>query len=677
MAQLYKDSPGKLPDISSIADYDKLEADDVREEYALYQNDASDFHSQVSEDWQFYLGSQLTQKQKDYLISVGQPPESNNKIRPAVEQVLANVAAASPEWHVIPVGKTDGEVAWVHSQVMERIWFDSYGDVQFRNAVKHYIIKGLTFVYVYPDWTAENGLGAIRMKHLPTESIFVDPNSALPDFSDAASIIYSDLDTKIHLKSQFPQYVDLIEDAMEDYNKNELSGDKYNRDYVITRGDVVDDGSQPKIRKFIRFAKLSIPKIRVTDEDTKFTQVFDRKQYDEMKKDSKFIEYVESGNVMVDTVYERHIRETCVFGDAVAYDHILPITDYPIIPACNEFTGNPYPSGDVRHAKSPQRMLNRTEALLIAHTNATANFKLVYEDGAIEQSELAKWHIPNAVVRVNPGALREGKIKEFAPPSVSSSLYNEKQRYEVDIEQVFGAYKFQQGNPDATPGTVGEASLIDEAVSRKQNWKILPIYDMLTRAARIAVEWMPHVYDQQRVLRLVNPQGDDQEVKLNLPVTDHTGGIKRMYDMVSAQVDIRVVVGSTKAKNPMADLQRDLGLMQAGIYDDIQVITNMQTGVDKGALIERRSMMAQLQQQVQGLGEELKKAKGDLQTREREIYHANMRAEIAEATKSVSQSVSNIKANEKLETARRRDTTRQFAQQVNSIQKNGPPTAKG
>ena len=104
-------------------------------------------------------------------------------------------------------------------------------------------------------------------------------------------------------------------------------------------------------------------------------------------------------------------------------------------------------------------------------------------------------------------------------------MYNEKQRYEVDIEQVIGSYKFQQGNPSAVPGTLGEASLIDEAVSRKQNWKILPVFDCLTILGKIAVEWIPYVYDQQRVLRLVNPLGDEKEVQINLPVDDHTQGV--------------------------------------------------------------------------------------------------------------------------------------------------------
>ena len=671
---------GVLPDISKNETYEDVTADSVREEYQLYESASSEYRYQMAEDWEFYLGSQLSTKQKEYLVSVGQPPESNNKIRPAVEQILANVAAAPPQWHCIPVGKTDSELSWIYSQILDRVWVDSQAGVAYRGAVKSFIVKGLSYLYVYPDWSAENGLGALRIKQMPAESVFVDPNSSLPDFSDAASIIYSDLHTKEHLKNAFPQYADEIEEAKEDYHKNEISTDKYNRDYIIHKADMPDDGHLPKVRKFVRWERVTIPQIRLIDPMTKYTKMYDRDEYEELKKDEKFLMYAENEGVDVKEVFVRRIRETCVIGETVTYDEILPISNYPIAPACNEHASNPYPSGDVRHAKSPQRMLNRTEALIIAHTNATTNFKLIYEDGALDPEELAKWHVPNAIIRANPNALKEGKVKEFVPPSVSSSLYNEKQRYEVDIEQVFGSYKFQQGNPSAVPGTVGEASLIDEAVSRKQNWKILPVFDCLTILGKVAVEWIPYVYDQQRMLRLVNPLGDEKEVQINLPVDDHTQGVIRiMNDVVTADVDVEVVVGSTKAKNPMADLQRDIGLMQAGIYDKEQVILNMQTDVDKGALIQRMGTISQLTNQVQQLSAQLKTVGGDLQTRERELFHANMRAEVSEATKGVQEAVTNVRANEKLEKARQRDVTRIASKEardmVNSI-KQQPQKAK-
>ena len=345
----------------------------------------------------------------------------------------------------------------------------------------------------------------------------------------------------------------------------------------------------------------------------------------------------------------------------------MPIKDYPIIPACNEHTGTPYPAGDVRHAKSPQRMLNRTEALLISHTNATTNFKLIVEDGAVEAKELQKWNIPNAIIRANPGALREGKIKEFSPPAISSALYQEKQRYELDIEQIFGAYKFVQGYVPDAPGTVGEAELADEAISRKQNWKVLPIYDMLTRAAKIMIDWIPHVYDKQRIITLRDKTGMEEQVNLNEPqINPEAGAIEKIYNMKDSSITCRAVVGSTRAKSPHAELVRDLKLMDAGIYDRTEVIKNMQGDIDKQDLIQRHGEIGQLQSQNKALEDRIKALEGDLQTRERELFHTRMRAEVSEASKSVSGAVANIKATAKTEQARQRDATKSAKKDLDS-----------
>ena len=648
-------------------DLPKLEASDIRNEYTLYEHSAGEHRFQVAEDHEFYLGSQLTSNQKNYLLSVGQPPEANNKIRPAVEQVLSNIAASAPEWDVHSVGKTDNEVAYVFDQLLDKIWYESDADVHFRQACKDYIVKGVAYIYVYPDWTADGGLGGMRVRRMVPESIFVDPNSAMPDFSDASSIIYSDIHTRTHLKILFPQYANIIEDAVTDTQRNEQSSGKYSRDFIETRGTMSDD-HQEMVRKYIHFSRVSVPKVLILDKITGKSQVYDKSAYKELIQDPKYQQFIDEGIISENVVYDTKIREICAFGDKIAYESVLPISSYPIIPACNEHAGNPFPSGDVRHAKTPQRMLNRTEALIISHTNATTNFKILYEDGAIDASEIQKWHIPNAIIRANPGALAAGKIKEFSPPAVSSQLYSEKGRYEMDIETIFGAYKFQQGNPQGAPGTVGEAQIIDEASARKQNWKILPIYDMLTKAAKVITQWLPEVYDQQRVLRVVSPTGEENELKLNLPVIDDkTGSIKRLYDITTAQFDVRVVVGSTRAKSPMAELQKDLTLLNAGIYDRTQVIMNMKGDVDKASLMQRMSEIENLRAQVEQMQEELKGMRGDMQTRERELFHANMRAELSEATKPVSEAVSKIKSGAKLEEARQRDKTRMVGEELSLL----------
>ena len=640
---------------------DDLKPSDVNEEYIYYQSSAEEHKFQMAEDEEFYLGLQLTQSQKDYLVSVGQPPEANNKIRPAVEQVLSNVAGSSPEWDVRPTGKTDSEVAFIYNKLLDKIWYDSDGDRHFRSIVKDFTVKGIGYMYVYPDWQSEQGRGGIRVKRVAPENIYVDPNCTDPFFKDASSIILSDTSTKSAMKVMFPDYADEIEEANEDYRDDDYATSKYNRDDIIRSADVTDDG-QPKVRRYIRWSKVNEEQVLLTDNLTGKQKSFTKEEYDEFKKSERYKAYIKENQVDEEKIFVTRVRETFVVGDIMIYDIVLPIEDYPIVPACNEHNGNPYPAGDVRHAKTPQRMLNRTEALLISHATSTASFKLIYEDGAIDPEELEKWFVPNAIIRANPSALREGKIKELSPPAISSQLYVEKQRYETDIETVFGAYKFQQGNPSGAVGTFGEARILDEASSRKQNWKILPVYDMLTNVGKIVSKYIPYVYDKERVLRVMNPLGIEKEMKINVPViNDYTLAIERMYDVTTAEVDIRVVIGSTRSKSPTADLAKDIQLLQAGIYDKAQVIMGLQGDVDKSALMARMSEIGQLRAQNQQLQKQLQAMTGDLQTRERELFHTKMRAEISEATKPVQQAVSNLRATAKNEERKQKQMTQDTA----------------
>ena len=115
---------------------EEIDASYVRDEFVLYDTSSSDYRYQMAEDEEFYLGEQLTEAQKDYLHSVGQPAESNNKIRPAVEQVLSNIASSSPEWDIHPVGKMDGALASLFNELVDNVWFSSDGDIQFRKVCK-------------------------------------------------------------------------------------------------------------------------------------------------------------------------------------------------------------------------------------------------------------------------------------------------------------------------------------------------------------------------------------------------------------------------------------------------------------------------------------------------------------------------------------------------------------
>ena len=108
--------------------------------------------------------------------------------------------------------------------------------------------------------------------------------------------------------------------------------------------------------------------------------------------------------------------------------------------------------------------------------------------------------------------------------------------------------------------------------------------------------------------------------------------------------------------------------MGAGIIDRTQVILNMNTDMDKQGLIARFGEIAQLQSQTAQLQEQLKGLQGDLQTRERELFHSNMRAEISEATKRVHTATEKVKAKAEIEQQKQKGKTQRVAEDLASAQ---------
>ena len=64
-----------------------------------------------------------------------------------------------------------------------------------------------------------------------------------------------------------------------------------------------------------------------------------------------------------------------------------------------------------------------------------------------------------------------------------------------------------------------------------------------------------------------------------------------------------------------------------GVIDNVEVLKKTEV-FDMEGVMERKDLTSQLQSQLQQAQEQIKKLEGDMQTREREVYHAKQRAEI-------------------------------------------------
>ena len=91
--------------------------------------------------------------------------------------------------------------------------------------------------------------------------------------------------------------------------------------------------------------------------------------------------------------------------------------------------------------------------------------------------------------------------------------------------------------------------------------------------------------------------------------------------------DVIVVTGSTLPTNRYAQLELYMDAYKNGIIDRNEVLKKTEV-FDMEGVMQRTDMIDKLTGQLKQATTEIKKLKGDLQTREREVYHAKQKAEL-------------------------------------------------
>ena len=131
------------------------------------------------------------------------------------------------------------------------------------------------------------------------------------------------------------------------------------------------------------------------------------------------------------------------------------------------------------------------------------------------------------------------------------------------------------------------------------------------------------------MFRVVQPNNDMTEYMVNKKMyDDKTKELQSIKnDITIGQFDIRVIGNSTMPSNKWGEWDIYLQAYQSGLIDKQEALKKTEI-FDKEGIMQRTDMVAQLQQQLQGAQEQIKKLSGDLQTAEREQVSSRKRTEV-------------------------------------------------
>lgn len=342
-----------------------------------------------------------------------------------------------------------------------------------------------------------------------------------------------------------------------------------------------------------------------------------------------FADLIEANIINVVEISVQQVKMICVAGSELLYERVLKTDEYPIIPVCNIHTGTPYPLSEVRIVKDKQKALNKTLSLVLAHASASTNIRLLSPRGAMDAETFKKEAFkPVTLLEFEPA---DGMAPiQMMPAPLPNELFVNMNNLKGDIDHEFGIYESMMGNSQASPQTYRATIALDEFGQRKLKNKIQVIESALTVLGRVVLSYAQELYKIEKVIRILEPNNSMTEYAINNKIYDDFGYVTDVVNDISrAKYDVIIVAGSTLPSNRYAQLDFYMECYKMGLIDRQEVLKKTEV-FDYEGVLKRMSEIEQLKQALANAEEENKKLSGDLQTAQRETYHANMRTLNAE-----------------------------------------------
>ena len=672
-------------------------------------NKRREWHAANQEGHDFFLDNQLSRREQEALETQGMPTFTINRIIPIVEMLNFYATANRPRWQAVAVEGSDTDIAEVHSDVADYIWYISDGDTIFSQIVRDACSKSIGFFRVAIDANKDRGMGEVIIDNIEPFDVYVDPKSRDMLFKDAAYIMIYKVLPKNHLLNLFPEYKNKINNASSDYPQDisiRVKGDGRDFQYqdiydtynllgeqelllsyyemyekvkvayrnvfyymkpteeqieqieimvssemegMISEMNVqlkesemalkqqLDSGQIIQERYDIELQKIQIQmqskidqerKKRVADGMSKVSKttntVVTEKEYNILMKGE-----LKDKVIQATKFFDDKIKLTVVVGDKFLYETFLPGNDYPIIPVHYRWTGTPFPMSAVGPLVGKQQELNKAHQLMVHNASLGSSLRYMYYEGSVDVDYWEKFaSAPGALLPVNHGY---EPPKEIFPAQLSnafSGIVNEGKR---DMEYLAGIYSSMQG--DKTTQTDSYKGLLanDEYGTRRvKRWMKSMVEPSLKQLGLIVKDYAQNLYTAEKVFRLVQPNNinDVKEVTLNkIQYNDFGEEIGMFNDYAAAKFDIRVITGATLPINRYAYLNELKELMQLGVIDDIALLSETDIR-NKDKIVERKSIMTQLQSSVQRLEQQLKDKEGTIETLERQLVQAGIKDKV-------------------------------------------------
>lgn len=664
---------------------------EIQQRYRANLGAASEHRQKRQECREFTNGEVYTDEQKDKFAELGLPPVSVPLVETVIDQAVSFLTSRQPQFEVYGFDDSDVEMAKSWSMFLSYIWQKSKGDHIHRQVVRNRYERGAGYKMLYFDPAADFGRGDLRIANADPDNVLVAANSTDPFHCDASSMQYA---KEMTANEFFKLHPLLDRDFLEDVSAQQsseltpntrLGGSYNNSQLAVDRGDTYahelnafdkDDKTYLYVEDYQKVTKIYH---RVLDTRTGEEEIFSEEAYQEFLLQPTILLVTDSGAMelkdgtdpdqVADVLTEQgiefsmdvvtrqklfelglydsapfplvRIQRTCIVGDKLVREpHILPISEYPIVPYYYKHLGSPFTKSPVEFAMQPARIYNRLLMLGMAYVANTTGVKVWVPKGSVEDTRKVEEGLlkPTFVGEYEPGTHPPTQMAmQSLPNSIQSWLADMKHK----IEYVFGVFEGMMGNSALAPETVRGGLLVDQQGQRRMKSHQQEIEAADSHLGCIAMEWSQTVYTAQKQFRVLNPDGGSETRQI---LADNWAkNVGGMNKMLQTTYDVVVKAGSSLPINREQEEQIHFRNYQADLIPATQYLkkTNL---YNLEEVLEEQSLISQLRSAVEAQAKKIKNLEGDLQTATRESVNDRKRLEVNDFEVELDKLMNDLKA---------------------------------
>lgn len=458
------------------------------------------------------LREQWPEGVKRQRLEEGRPCLTIDQLGSVVRQVVNDSRLNKPSIKVKPVdSKADPKTAEILGGLIRNIEYSSNADVAYDTAIDYAVTSGRGYFRINAQYASDDTFDQdlIIERISDPMTVYGDPYSTAADSSDWNHAFVIDTISEDEYEDRFKGKEVVSWDAISSLESDWFDGE---------RAVIAEYWCRKEVTSYA--VMLSTGEVVQADEMPELQSVYSE-GVPELDPTGAFIRWAEEP-VLVMAV--RPIKSHKVTQYIMNGKEILETVDWPgkyipIIPVYGEdfvADGKRWFSGAIRAAKDAQRMKNYWRSTTTELVALAPKAPWVGPEQAFQGEDAEKWETANS----NSWAYLsyKGNVPPQRQPftGVPAGALQEALNASDDIKSITGIHDASLGA--RSNETSGRAIL---ARQREGDVSTFHYIDNLARAirhaGRVIIDLIPHFYSVSRVIRILNPEGEAQTVRVGSP----------------------------------------------------------------------------------------------------------------------------------------------------------------